>query len=571
MTRVAVNQNAGWILSETLPGRALTPGRGPMSPASFDQHLEQAWRGSATPSSSAAPPLSGNRPQPPSTSPPQSPNSSPPQSPSGPASQAPPTRDAQPETQESRDAASRQQSDPNPDAPSNSGDPSRPENLHRDKKDQDSGDSADSAGSAAAATSAGSMTTSGEPNGTPTPVGDAQECVDAVQVGFEVEKLNPAAVEKKQAAVGKKPRVNANLQEKPEPAVESRSASSESEVPDPAKQGEKGGLPVESSDHAEGSASDGRDREKPHRVVADGRDSLPSSEAEASSNDPVATEIQAAAIETIDSSAPRPTSTDPAAKDAADRPVKNNVQGIEGRRAAKSGSAATPGPLQPQTVKENAMPQAAAPSGQSETAAVGGPPAQADQEAREAKTGADRPTEAKTAEAASPRTHSTQAVESSERRGEPGTPVDESERARFVQRVAKAFESAMDRGGHVRLRLHPPELGSLRLELTVRNGQMHARLETETEAARNLLLDNLPGLKERLAGHQIRVERFDVEWRGQTQGGLPQGFGDPGRWQGPPTGRVGRRPEAASANPAAHPVENMPRKPSAQTRFDVVI
>gem|GEM_PF-2010477 len=569
MTRVAVNHNTGWILPETLPGRALTPGRGPMSPPSFDQHLEQAWRGSATPASSAAP-LSSNRPQPPSTTPPRSPSSSPPRSPTGPASQAPPTRDASSETHESRDAASRQPSDPNPDAPSNSSDPARPENCHRDEKEQDSDDSADPAGSAVAATSAGSMTISGEPNGTPPPVVDARECVNAVDAGFEVEKLNQAAVEKKQASVGKKPHPDATLQQKPEPAVESRSAGSDSEVPDAANQGEKGDLPVESSDNAEVSASDGRDGEKPLRVVDDGRTSLSSAQAEASSNEPVATEIQAAAVATIDS-APRPTPPDPAAKDAPDRPGKNNVQGIEGRRAAKPGSLATPGSVQPRTVGENAGAQPTMPSGEPAAAPMGVEAAQGEGEAAGGEAKADRPTDAKTADAASPRSGSTQAVESAERRGEPGNSVDESERARFVQRVAKAFESAADRGGHVRLRLHPPELGSLRLELTVRNGQMHARLETETEAARNLLLDNLPELKERLAGHQIRVERFDVEWRGQTHGGLPRGFGDPGRWQGPPTGRVGRGPEAVSANPAAHPVENVARKPSAQTSFDVVI
>src|SRR5204862_830526 len=39
--------------------------------------------------------------------------------------------------------------------------------------------------------------------------------------------------------------------------------------------------------------------------------------------------------------------------------------------------------------------------------------------------------------------------------------------ARFVGRVAKAFQTAHDRGGTLQLRLSPPELGSLRLELTV--------------------------------------------------------------------------------------------------------
>ena len=81
--------------------------------------------------------------------------------------------------------------------------------------------------------------------------------------------------------------------------------------------------------------------------------------------------------------------------------------------------------------------------------------------------------------------------------GEPnGEQVD---RVRFVQRVARAFETLGNRGGTLRLRLHPPELGSLQLEISVRNGAMTARLETETSTARNLLLDNLPALRDRLA------------------------------------------------------------------------
>jgi flagellar hook-length control protein FliK len=91
--------------------------------------------------------------------------------------------------------------------------------------------------------------------------------------------------------------------------------------------------------------------------------------------------------------------------------------------------------------------------------------------------------------------------------------LTEAERVRFVQRVARAFHSMSDEGGEVRLRLSPPELGSLRVEVTVRDGVMSARLEAETASARNVLLDNLPALRERLAEQNIKVERFDVDVR----------------------------------------------------------
>ncbi len=95
------------------------------------------------------------------------------------------------------------------------------------------------------------------------------------------------------------------------------------------------------------------------------------------------------------------------------------------------------------------------------------------------------------------------------------------DQARFVQRVARAFRAIGQRSGSLRLRLSPPQLGSLRLEITVRDGSMTARVEAETQTARNLLLDNLPALRDRLAQQDIRVKQFDVDLMDRSPGGLP--------------------------------------------------
>ena len=101
-------------------------------------------------------------------------------------------------------------------------------------------------------------------------------------------------------------------------------------------------------------------------------------------------------------------------------------------------------------------------------------------------------------------------------------------RARFTQRVEQAFQSMSDSGGTVRLKLSPPELGSMRLEVTVRNGVLTARAETETPAARNLLLDNLPALRQRLAQQDIKVQQFDVDLMDSSRGGTPgQAYSNP--------------------------------------------
>jgi flagellar hook-length control protein FliK len=92
---------------------------------------------------------------------------------------------------------------------------------------------------------------------------------------------------------------------------------------------------------------------------------------------------------------------------------------------------------------------------------------------------------------------------------------------RFVGRVAKAIQTANERGGALQLRLSPPELGSLRLQLTVQDGVMTASLEAESPAARQLLLDHLPSLRDRLAEQNIRIDRFDVDVRHEDSGGQP--------------------------------------------------
>jgi flagellar hook-length control protein FliK len=96
--------------------------------------------------------------------------------------------------------------------------------------------------------------------------------------------------------------------------------------------------------------------------------------------------------------------------------------------------------------------------------------------------------------------------------------------ARFVQRVARAFKAADEQGGEIRLRLNPPELGALKVEVAVRDGVMNARIEAETPQARSLLLEHLPALRERLADQQIKIDRFDVDLRQDSAGG---GFANP--------------------------------------------
>jgi flagellar hook-length control protein FliK len=99
-----------------------------------------------------------------------------------------------------------------------------------------------------------------------------------------------------------------------------------------------------------------------------------------------------------------------------------------------------------------------------------------------------------------------------------GSQGDDVDSARFVSRVEGAVRAAQQRDGRIQVRLSPPELGALRIELTIQNGVMSARLEAETPAARNLLLDNLPALRDRLAQQEVRIDQFDVDVRRDNGG-----------------------------------------------------
>lgn len=97
----------------------------------------------------------------------------------------------------------------------------------------------------------------------------------------------------------------------------------------------------------------------------------------------------------------------------------------------------------------------------------------------------------------------------------------EVDSTRLISRVVRAFSAAQERDGEVHLRLSPPELGSLRLDVRVENGALTAHVQTETDAARTAIIDNLPALRDRLAEQGVRIDRFDVDLMQRQPGGMP--------------------------------------------------
>ena len=91
------------------------------------------------------------------------------------------------------------------------------------------------------------------------------------------------------------------------------------------------------------------------------------------------------------------------------------------------------------------------------------------------------------------------------------SPLTARQEVRLVQRVMRGFEQLSNGEGQVKLRLHPPQLGSLQMQLRMDGSQMTARLEVENATAKEAIMENLPKLRERLVEQGIQIEKFEVE------------------------------------------------------------
>ncbi len=142
---------------------------------------------------------------------------------------------------------------------------------------------------------------------------------------------------------------------------------------------------------------------------------------------------------------------------------------------------------------------------------------------------------------------------------------------RFVQRVERAFAAMNNGGGTVRLKLSPPELGSLRMEISVNKGVMKARLEAETKEAKNLLLENLPALRDRLAQQNIKIQKFDVDLRDPSSGGTPQQTANQAGTGSGEGGYRALRPPARENGGAAATTTGAPRLANHNGQLNVIV
>ena len=81
----------------------------------------------------------------------------------------------------------------------------------------------------------------------------------------------------------------------------------------------------------------------------------------------------------------------------------------------------------------------------------------------------------------------------------------------FTARILRGLSATLNqRGGVLTMRLEPPALGQIRIQMTITQGTVSAEFQTATPQAQALLERSLAVLRSALQGHGLTVERLTV-------------------------------------------------------------
>jgi hypothetical protein len=110
----------------------------------------------------------------------------------------------------------------------------------------------------------------------------------------------------------------------------------------------------------------------------------------------------------------------------------------------------------------------------------------------------------------------------------------------LVDRMGTKVMQAANGGKVMRMRLHPPELGVLQIEVTSTEGTVTARLDVENARAHRAILDNLPHLHDMLNRTGSQIDRIELNIL-ESQAGLESHSNHSGDF-------------SSDRNPSEHPV-----------------
>ncbi len=98
------------------------------------------------------------------------------------------------------------------------------------------------------------------------------------------------------------------------------------------------------------------------------------------------------------------------------------------------------------------------------------------------------------------------------------TSAHRAHRDAVISRIAKTIQVSHQEGtSRAKLVLRPAELGTVKVNLVIKDGALSATLQTETAAAKHLIAGNLHELRATLAAHGVEVDSFEVTSRDDSQ------------------------------------------------------
>ena len=166
---------------------------------------------------------------------------------------------------------------------------------------------------------------------------------------------------------------------------------------------------------------------------------------------------------------------------------------------------------------------------------------------------------------------STKAGASSATRANGSRAAENADRTANIERIVRLVAQRI-RGerSHTVMRLDPPELGSLRLQMDLKGAALTLRIDTSTHVAHRLLSEDVDKLRQGLETSGIQLERVDIRppTRGpeageqgnsqhtEGEGGPKEGFGEPDAEHPEEHGRdshPARSDEGATRGAAAEP------------------
>ena len=89
--------------------------------------------------------------------------------------------------------------------------------------------------------------------------------------------------------------------------------------------------------------------------------------------------------------------------------------------------------------------------------------------------------------------------------------LERVDQTKLTNRVASAFRSLANQSGTIRMKLHPEALGALTIRMQIESGKVAAKLEAETESAKQVLTENIDTLKRKLKEQNLEVTSFEIE------------------------------------------------------------